>query len=107
MSKSIIEKHLTKPIHLSARRVRRVLLQDRTIEEIELSAEMPFGEITFSFKLQIGSDGKSSFDVSGEAIDTVAGQLPDVKRRSKAANEAILNWINQRIDEYVNATICK
>jgi hypothetical protein len=107
MSKSIIEKDLTKPIHLSARRVRRVLLQNRTIEEIELLAEMPFGEITFSFQLQIDSDGESSFDVSGEAIDTVAGQLPNVKRRSKAANEAILNWINQRIDEYVNATICK
>jgi hypothetical protein len=82
-------------------------MQDWTIEEIELSAEMPFGEITFSFHLQIDSEGERSFDVGGEAIDTVAGQLPDVKRRSKAANEAILNWINQRIDEYVNATICK
>ena len=107
MSKSIIEKHLTRPIHLSARRVRRVLLQNCTREEIELSAEMPFGEITFSFHLQIDSDGKHSYKVSGEAIDSVAGQLPDVKRRSRAADEAILNWINQRIDEYVKAVICK
>ena len=106
MHKTNISKLLAKPIHLSARTQKISFNEGTRNEDIQLTAEFPFGFVSFVFSLSLNENGKEEILIDTErVIREIASQLPNVKRRSKLADEAIVFWARERADEYLKSRV--